>query len=123
MLCLAFERNALSFTVDVKSRASVNLWWLAAVLTLPSLYSCFPSPSCRSRWVSSSFSPHVLEQKVNNCDVVSWMCQSGPVGGSAVVSAKPGISFLNLISYKTVCDSCSLKILENKNKHPRFFSQ
>lgn len=50
--------------------------------------------------VSSSFSPYVLEQKVNNCDVVLWMCQYGPAGGSAVVSAKPSISFLNLISYK-----------------------
>lgn len=100
---------------NVKSCVSVNLWWLAVLLTLPFplltfliwqllLEVCW-SPTvtaieANSPWVSSSFSPYVLEQKVNNCDVVLWMCQSGPAGGSAVVSAKPSISFLNLISYK-----------------------
>lgn len=35
-----------------------------------------------------------------------------------MVSAKPSISFLNLISYKTVCNSCSSRILENNTSIP-----
>lgn len=38
-----------------------------------------------------------------------------------MVSAKPSISFLNLISYKTVWDSCSLRILEKKTSIPASF--
>ena len=38
-----------------------------------------------------------------------------------MVSAKPSISFPNLISYKTVWDSCSLRILENKTSIPASF--
>lgn len=38
-----------------------------------------------------------------------------------MVSAKLSISFLNLFSYKTVCDSCSVRILENNTSIPASF--